>query len=523
MASLSNNPLAVPPHQIPKIPREPYTGPDLFTYLPSELLVKIFSFLHAPGDRKWRDKRAFKAIHSLRHPKLCGAVREQMFKYMTLNFSYRGHLVNGAWVWETPKSIQFVEQEQDLRCFVTHVRVQIKPVPERRGKDQHLDPRRDLPMPARHHSSRYLVAWENRLIEGAPFAAISPTFGYVDEPNTTTTNPPDFTRENLGVDQDDLFYHLFGMPPSDAHHPNSVTFPNDVAQEPFVYHVLNSARHRLLPLLGKLNHMEAGLYPGVPSGWSKKDYDIMSQCGLAFATVLILKTAPLVKTTSLRLQGVPPPVYQMTNVFRGYPSPAGFLLRNITARLEHFGHFLTHFDLGIDNSLQAMPFTLPTQPNWPDQIPFWAALLEKLPNLTSLRLQDMREKFEPREEENLDLNMLFNVLTMRQVETLELVGWAVTPEIMTEKLLWSFPKLTFLDLELLDMRSNEADCWVKVLKRIKDYYSEIKFGPLIGLRHRLLDGKDKAAYVKGRVKKQKTTEEQVDDVWNKIVEGGRED
>jgi hypothetical protein len=148
---------------------------------------------------------------------------------------------------------------------------------------------------------------------------------------------------------------------------------------------------------------------------------------------------------------------------------------------------------------------------------FWAEMLEKLPNLESLRLQDMREKFEPRDEQNLDLNMLFNLVEMKQVRTLEVAGWAVTPEIMMEKLLWSFSNLQFLDLELLDMRSNEEDCWVTALKKIKEYYGGIGFGPLVGLRHRFLEGKD-AAYVKHRVKMQKRTEEQVDDVWNKVVE-----
>ena len=91
--------------------------------------------------------------------------------------------------------------------------------------------------------------------------------------------------------------------------------------------------------------------------------------------------------------------------------------------------------------------------------------------------------------------MLLDLIEMKQVDNLQLVGWAVTPEIMTEKLLWSFPNLIFLDLKLSDMRSNEEDCWVTALKRIKEYYREIRFSPLVGLRHRSLHGKD-AAYVK---------------------------
>jgi hypothetical protein len=191
--------MAKPPHQIPETPRDPYTGPDLFTTLPSEALIKIFSFLHSPGDRKWRDKRALKAIHLVRHPDLCRAVREEMSRYLTLNFSYRDHVENGAWVWEIPKLIQFVEQEEDFREFIKPIRVRIKPLPERTGKVK-LDPRVDLPSTARKDCSRFIANRENRLVQGARFTTIRPTFGYDDEPNTTTTDLPNFRRQTVDVD-----------------------------------------------------------------------------------------------------------------------------------------------------------------------------------------------------------------------------------------------------------------------------------------------------------------------------------
>lgn len=197
-----------------------------------------------------------------------------------------------------------------------------------------------------------------------------------------------------------------------------------------------------------------------------------------------------------------------------------FLFRNVAARLEYFGHHLRHFDLSTDNTqIHDMPMQSPNQPGWPDPMTFWARMLEHMPKLESLRLHDARERFEPRKEENLDLNMLFNCIEMPSVQLLQLKGWAVTPEIMMEKLLWAFPKLKLLDLETLDMRSNEDDCWSKALKKIKEHYGNISIGPLVGLRQRNMKGKDKDAYVKHRLKRQRKTEMEVDDVWNKVADG----
>lgn len=510
-----------PARQIPQIPREPYDGPDIFTTLPSELLVQIFGFLHARGDQKWRNKKDFKTINLIGHPKLCAAVREQMFRYMLLKFSYRGQMVNGIWVWDTPKLILFVEAYPELRDFIKGLRVSIKPVPIRTTKAKLSV--NDFPTVWRPGTNMFLHNWEQRLISGAPFAAFSPTYGFVDEPDTTTTLPPTFSRSALGIDQDDLFYHLFGMFSTGT--PGTISFPNFIAQHPFIFHVLNTTRHRLLFRLQKLVHMEAGLWPGPNSGWSRKEYDAMSQFGRALSTALILKTAPPDKVTSVRFEHFVAKRSAVQGYLRPAPEVNKFVIWNIAARLEHYGHHLTNFDLSIDNTL-TMPGFYPNQRTWPDQMSFWAEMLESLTNLESLRLHDAREKFEPREEQNLDLNMLFNMLSMPQVRILHLAGWSVTPEIMTEKLVWSFSKLRFLDLELLDMRSNDENCWVTVLGTVKKYYGEsnIGFGPLVDLRQRALEGKD-AAYVKYRVKPQAKTVQQIDGVWNKVaqVEDGEDE
>ena len=218
-----------PLQQIPTTPRDPYTGPDMFTTPPNEMLLKIFSFLHAPGDGKWTDKTDLKAVNSIRHKKLCAAVREELFHYMTLKFSYQGQMHNGAWVWETPSLVQLIQNQPDLAGFIRGVRVQIKPVPQRKGGEKLS--RWDLPNLYRQDCWRYLFHWNNVLLAGASVAANEPTYGFVDALNTTMTLLPDFRRRDIRANQDDLFCHLFGMPPFPHNGvDNTVKFPNDVAQ-----------------------------------------------------------------------------------------------------------------------------------------------------------------------------------------------------------------------------------------------------------------------------------------------------
>ena len=228
-----------------------------------------------------------------------------------------------------------------------------------------------------------------------------------------------------------------------------------------------------------------------------------------FATMLILKTAPT-KMKSLRLHHVPRIVYQAGDDAN---RTSRFCVWNVAARLEHFGQNWTNFDLSINNSHF---LDRSSQRRWSRQMVFWAEMLESLSNLTSLRLHDARERYEPREEENLDLNMLFKMLRMESVETLHLSGWAVTPEIMTELLPASFPDLRDLDMELLDMRSGEEDAWVSVLKMIVKRFGGMVFGPLVGLKHRPLEGKKDLGYQKNRAKKQATVEAQVRGVLSEL-------
>ena len=108
------------------------------------------------------------------------------------------------------------------------------------------------------------------------------------------------------------------------------------------------------------------------------------------------------------------------------------------------------------------------------------------------------------------------MLKMESVETLHLSGLAVTPEIMTELLPASFPDLKDLDMELLDMRSGEEDAWVLVLKMIVKRFGGMVFGPLVGPRHRPLEGKKDWGYQKNRAKKQATVEAQVRGVLSEL-------
>ena len=185
---------------------------------------------------------------------------------MTLKFSYQGQMHNGAWVWDAPSLVQLIQNQPDLAGFIRGVRVQIKPVPQRKGGEKLS--RWDLPNLYRQDCWRYLFHWNNVLLAGASVAANEPTYGFVDTSNSTMTLLPDFRRRDLRANQDDLFCHLFGKPPFPHNGvDNTIKFPSDVAQHPFVYHALNNTRHRLLPRLNKLEHIEPGLWPDLrPDG-----------------------------------------------------------------------------------------------------------------------------------------------------------------------------------------------------------------------------------------------------------------
>lgn len=114
---------------LPHTPRQPYTGPDMLTTLANEVLLKVFAFLHAPGESKWTDKTDLKSINSIRNPRLCKAVREELFRHMLLKFSCEGAWNEQRnWTWDTPKLITMLETEPTLRGLVKEIRVHNMPV-----------------------------------------------------------------------------------------------------------------------------------------------------------------------------------------------------------------------------------------------------------------------------------------------------------------------------------------------------------------------------------------------------------
>jgi hypothetical protein len=217
-----------------------------------------------------------------------------------------------------------------------------------------------IPLTSRVESESFLENWENLLSSGAEFSAVNPLFGYVDDSLTAINPDPQFPRTILGVDQHDLFYHLFGRTADcfnldDEDLDNSGILDRDVSsrrhpRETFVFHVLVTTKRRLLRYVMKLEHMEAGFWTQPKTKVAKMHYPTLSQYGVAFATALILKTAPTATVKSLRLHCLPrSPDPLADGPDESLQPTLRFGLRQVAARLKSLGHHLTCLDLDINN------------------------------------------------------------------------------------------------------------------------------------------------------------------------------
>lgn len=126
----------IDPQDVPDTLQLPYHGPDRLTILPGELRARICSLLHAPGEARWDQKFQLQAVR-LVHTKLQSFAREELFRYMKLNFihTFHGKLdeENGEMkkhlTWHVPKTIRMIEREPRLAPYVRALRVQVTPVP----------------------------------------------------------------------------------------------------------------------------------------------------------------------------------------------------------------------------------------------------------------------------------------------------------------------------------------------------------------------------------------------------------
>ena len=119
--------------------QDSYNGPDKLTSLPPEILLRIVSYFQPPGDEHWDDKSDLKAI-SLVNNTLADVVKDQLFRFMTLKYSY--DFDRGMMQWRIPEPIRLMQTQPSLANVVKQatraVRLLIVPMPENGNFD--IDP-----------------------------------------------------------------------------------------------------------------------------------------------------------------------------------------------------------------------------------------------------------------------------------------------------------------------------------------------------------------------------------------------
>lgn len=199
-----------------------------------------------------------------------------------------------------------------------------------------------------------------------------------------------------------------------------------------------------------------------------------------------------------------------------------YCVQQITVRMQHFGQFLKHLNLEVNGLWKSVEDLLPRtwnasgQSDRPTGVEFWTRTLNRLSHLRSLRILNADSHYERRDEEQLCLDGLLRRIQLPGLRSLHLSSWSVSPLTLTEYVPASFPGLNVLDLEHLDLRSNEDDTWQMIFAMLKDKYNEVEIGAPVGLRRRPPKGKE-LVYRKAKVKTQTGVQRQVQDVWNKIA------
>ena len=130
---------------------------------------------------------------------------------------------------------------------------------------------------------------------------------------------------------------------------------------------------------------------------------------------------------------------------------------------------------------------------------YWSSVLQSLHNLRSLRLTDCsqdgdqsdggkgkrqgrkrRKRGQSRPGQDIDdewklmSDTLLTELRLPSLRKLHLANWKVTPQTFGDGMLTSFPQLRFLDLEKLDMISEESEAWPMALRMVVKRYGFIE-------------------------------------------------
>ena len=291
-----------PSHPILQDPSQPLPDRHILSEeVETEMLQHIFSYLHSPGEERWSNMKDLKAI-SLTCKKLRGAVMRDLFRDMTLKFTYTYEWEEGRWM--VPRLVRFVRQEPELGFHVRALRLLILPVSDRVISDVRTDPDALLDPAEEIEES---VWFYNPGPHFPPCVSHHPANAHLCASNTPITDDT----------QDNQFVRLFGRVHDNDEEPieevcrrdvddeesiEEVCREDDRKRQSFADYVLTTF-HVLLPSLPNLAHLEPGTWLG-PRNTRAMGRDIVSDYGLKFATDVILKETLPRDVSSLAIRGM---------------------------------------------------------------------------------------------------------------------------------------------------------------------------------------------------------------------------
>ena len=427
-----------------------YTGEEKLSKLPPELRLRIITHLQAPDDERWDDKTDLQALHLVGNKALSEVVRLQLFRFMTLRYSYDYDRKSNQC--RKPRLMQLMEQYPNMRDLLKQctkaIRLIILPIAEL------AEPYHDLDAVFR---TQPFLLWSEHLRHRLGEWCCSAPCVYT----ATTASIAHFMNHNPPVK---TFETLFGRTETEDGQriEEDISAPGKGSRdirEVFASYI-DRSMHDLFSHLTSLRHVEAGMISPEDRWTVEAEYNYTAGYGLLFATAMLLKRLPE-KVNSIRTHGFPHD-YSNPDAILGYsPEASWFLVNYALTQLRQHATLLKSLDLDVA-CFARDPFPYGTNSRWRSAVPYYAELLHSLPNLTRLRLTCAIPQAQKKHVHGVFLRKLLKAIKMPNITSLILTHWTtVASTIMM--LPSSFEELEDLTLNRLVIRSSADDVWSSTL------------------------------------------------------------
>ena len=452
---------------------EVYRGKEYLTELPIEVLLMILSYVQAPDDEHWDDKSDLKAINLVGNKILSDAVKEQLFRYMTLKYTYDHDRQTKQW--RVPKLILLMETQPSLAEMVQNhtraVRLIVLPMPDLAHSYHDLD--------VGCHPQQLRV-WTQHLQLRLDQGSFNAPCIYV--PASTTLQ---YSHATLGQRPD--FDRLFGRVMD--HNGKRVEEPivdvqsgGETTREVFASYIFRTMNIFSFSLK-TLNHIKAGKIPHDDRwAYNEANYRFTANYGLSFATAIILKHLPA-KIPSIRIPSFPLDYEEAYPMDYFSPEATWFCVDYAFAQLRHHAGQIKNLDLDV-NCYKREPFSVHPRMGWISSATHYTSMLRKATSLTCLRLTNTSpNNVKDYTAATPYLNKILRGIQLDSFQKLVLFNWTVTPSTFA-MLPLSFKKLVRLELESVTMISDDKAAWLVALRRLAKPYRGVLWINVANLKYK---------------------------------------